>query len=218
MRDDAGHLRGKAYAFFSELRGEIEEKPPVGGAVDGDFATGGIAQDAEASLLDAGGRSEPNRRGRVHQQKKMLTFAIAGGVDAVARVPDELAKSESRAGRALQRFLDMECNEDSVNVSVLRVRLDDGADNAATEDCRGLLFELREVARLRERAALRCSRRSQTDEEKKQCQKARDAQSPQEELGCSEREHAPVDRGKPARWVIRIATMSSLGSEAQEVP
>src|SRR5439155_24307403 len=93
--------------------------------------------------------------GLVQEHRQALAAALSGGAGAIAHVPDELAKSESAGGLALQSPKDTHGDQDGLQRSERRMRLRSGGDHHSFNDGFGLLRELGEIAMGGKRATLR---------------------------------------------------------------
>src|SRR5688572_374833 len=101
LRDEARLLRGQRHAALGGVTESVEQ-PQIPGAVDRHLAARAVSLDAEAALLHAGGAREAIAAPRVHQQHVLLALAVAGGIAAVAQIPDVLAEGVRALRLALQ--------------------------------------------------------------------------------------------------------------------
>ena len=131
------------------------EQPQVPGAVQRDLAARAVALDAEPALLEADGAREPVTAGRVHEQQQLLTLAVAGGVLAVAEIPDVLAERVGALCIAFQRLAEAQRDHDRVEIRELGVLLDACVRHRAAHDVLSAVGQLVEVSRQRQGAPLR---------------------------------------------------------------
>src|SRR6266850_3176392 len=102
--------------------------------VYGELVSSRITDDSETALFEPNRAGEPDCTRLVHQQQQVLTFLVAGSVEAIANVPNELPECVSRRRPALQGFFHLQGYNNRLEVRKFRMRLELRARHKTAHD------------------------------------------------------------------------------------